>query len=173
MTEWYIIFNGQQVGPLELHQLSGYGLNPQSKVWKPGFPDWVDACTVPELAQYLPKAQEVVHTNNNPVYPAQHTHAHPQGNGNQPNRFQPTPQNYNEPAKSHIVAGVYALTLGTFGAHYFYTGHSGAAILTIVLCLVTCGLWSIVNLVIAIQMLNMTQQEFEHKYLNSTSFMPI
>lgn len=57
MAEWYIIFNGQQVGPMSKEQLMSYDLNAQSKVWREGMPQWVDAFTVPELMQFINRSQ--------------------------------------------------------------------------------------------------------------------
>lgn len=39
--------------------------------------------------------------------------------------------------------------------------------------LCTCGLWGIVELIQGIMMLTMSQEEFDRKYVNSTSFMPL
>ena len=50
---YYIIFNGQQVGPMPKEELVKYGLNPSSKVWGEGMPNWVDASTVAELQSLL------------------------------------------------------------------------------------------------------------------------
>lgn len=50
---WYIIFNGQQVGPIDKYQLVNYNLNPSSLVWHEGMPDWQPAGGVPELQDVL------------------------------------------------------------------------------------------------------------------------
>ena len=50
---YYIIYNGQQVGPMPKEQLVAYGLNPSSKVWCEGMPNWADASTVADLQPLL------------------------------------------------------------------------------------------------------------------------
>lgn len=152
MSEWYIVFNGQQVGPMSKDQLSSYGLNPQSKVWKEGMPDWVDAYTQPELMEIMPQA------NPSPAPATGYT----------------APQGYvSQTGKSNMVAGILAILLGAFGAQYFYMGKIGGAFVTILLYWVTCGLWGILELVQGIMMLTMSQEEFDRKYVNSNSFMPL
>mgnify|MGYP002534181060 CR=1 FL=1 len=151
MSEWYIVFNGQQVGPMTKEQLSSYGLNPQSKVWKEGMPDWVEAYTQPELMEVMPQAAPAA---------APTSYAAPQ-------------QYVSTTGKSNTVAGILALLLGGFGAQYFYIGKIGGAFVTILLCWCTCGLWGIVELIQGIMMHTMSQEEFDRKYVNSTSFMPL
>lgn len=50
---YYIIYNGQQMGPMPKEQLVAYGLNPSSKVWCEGMPNWADASTVADLQPLL------------------------------------------------------------------------------------------------------------------------
>lgn len=54
---YYIIHNGQQVGPMPKEQLLAYGLCPTSKVWCEGMPNWVDASTVADLQPLLASQQ--------------------------------------------------------------------------------------------------------------------
>lgn len=54
---YYIIYNGQQVGPMPKEQLVAYGLNPSSKVWCEGMPNWADAATVADLQPLLASQQ--------------------------------------------------------------------------------------------------------------------
>ena len=51
--QYFIIVNGQQVGPMPKEQLVNYGLCPTSKVWCEGMPNWADASTVPDLQSIL------------------------------------------------------------------------------------------------------------------------
>lgn len=52
-AEWYYADGNEQKGPVtqeELSELARKGvLLPQSKVWKNGLPDWVQAHTIPEI----------------------------------------------------------------------------------------------------------------------------
>ena len=50
---YYIIYNGQQVGLMPKEQLVAYGLNPSSKVWCEGMPNWADASIVADLQPLL------------------------------------------------------------------------------------------------------------------------
>lgn len=75
--------------------------------------------------------------------------------------------------KSRGVAGLLAILVGYLGVHYFYLGKVGGGLLTILLCAVTCGLWSILVLVQGILMLCMTNREFERKYVTNPSSFPL
>lgn len=52
-SEYYIIIDERQVGPLSLEDLRAYHLSPDSLVWKSGLPDWVKASVLPELADII------------------------------------------------------------------------------------------------------------------------
>ena len=172
MAEWYIVYNGQQVGPMEADKLAAYGLNSNSKVWKEGMADWVDAYTVPELMAVI---------NNNSV----------SANGGyqqpvQPNPGMPKPQ-YNQygqyisqSGKSKTTAGILAILLGAFGAQYFYLGKIGAGFVFMLIIwgvtIITCGIGAVISVVPLIQgilMLTMSDEEFDRKYVYSNSFMPL
>ena len=75
--------------------------------------------------------------------------------------------------KSRGVAALLALLVGTLGIQYFYVGKISAGFICILLCLVTCGLWSILVFVQGILMFCMTNQDFEAKYVKSTSTFPL
>lgn len=51
--EYYIIEQGKKMGPLTLQQLEVRGINPTTYVWKNGFPNWLEAKNIPELAMLL------------------------------------------------------------------------------------------------------------------------
>ena len=75
--------------------------------------------------------------------------------------------------KSRGVAALLAFFLGGLGVHYFYFGKGGGGLICLLLCLVTCGIWGIIVLIQCVLMITMTQEEFERKYINSTSSFPI
>lgn len=75
--------------------------------------------------------------------------------------------------KSRGVAALLAFFLGGFGAHYFYLNKISGGFICILLCLVTCGLWSVIILIQAIMLLCMSSEEFEAKYVNTPSGFPI
>lgn len=75
--------------------------------------------------------------------------------------------------KSRGVAGLLAILLGGLGVHYFYCGKAGGGLLCILLTICTCGVWSILTLIQGIMMMTMRSDEFERKYVYSTSTMPL
>ncbi len=75
--------------------------------------------------------------------------------------------------KSRGVAALLAILLGGLGIQYFYMGKTTAGIISIVLSIVTCGLWNVVMLVQGILMFCMTNQQFRQKYVLSTSTLPL
>ena len=75
--------------------------------------------------------------------------------------------------KSRGVAGLLAIFLGGLGVHYFYVGKGGGGAICILLTLVTCGAWSILTLIQGIMMLTMSSEDFERKYVYSTSTFPL
>lgn len=146
--KWFILYNGQQVGPMTKEQLLHYGLNPNSQVWREGMPAWVAAYTLPELMSMLPAGQQ------------------PNGNG-----YSGYPQQQYE--KSKTTAGILAILLGSIGVHYFYCGKIGAGFITILLTGVTCGFWGIIPFIQGIMMLSMTDQQFDEKYVSNDKVFPL
>ena len=161
MAQWYILYNGQQVGPMEQNQLLAYGLNANSQVWTEGMPQWAAAYTLPDLMTLINDNRQ--NTGGNMGQPGNPGGAPPRAGG----------EYYGEPEKSKTTAGVLALLLGGLGIQYFYLGKVGAGFLTILLNLVTCGLWSILTFVQGILMLTMTQQDFDRKFVYTNSTLPL
>ena len=52
-NNWYIQYNGTQVGPMSKYDLLSYGLNPNSMVWNQNLPAWQPAYMVPELMKII------------------------------------------------------------------------------------------------------------------------
>ncbi|MBQ7634402.1 MAG: NINE protein [Bacteroidaceae bacterium] len=75
--------------------------------------------------------------------------------------------------KSRGVAGLLAILLGGFGAHYFYLGKIGGAFLCILLTIITCGLWSVLTLIQGILFFTMSVEDFERKYVHTNSSFPL
>lgn len=75
--------------------------------------------------------------------------------------------------KDKTTAGLLALLIGWLGIQYFYLGKTTAGVLTILLTIVTCSLWSVVTFVQGIMMLVMSQQDFERKYVYTDSKFPL
>lgn len=156
MSQWYILYNGQQVGPMTKEQLLSYGLNPNSQVWTTGMPQWAAAYTIPELMSMI-----------NPTAGTQATNPTPGAGGYAP------PYGGSVSGKDKTVAGILAILIGGLGIQYFYCGKVAGGLITILLSAVTCGLWSVLMLVQGILMLTMTQEEFDRKYVYSTSTLPL
>lgn len=144
MDKWYIKYNGVQIGPMTREQLLSYNPTPDTMVLREGYPQWVPLYTFPELMELI-----------------SHNQSYYEG------AVEPTS------GKDHIGAGVMAILLGCLGAQYFYVGKVAGGFITILLCLVTCGLWDILMLVQGILMICMTQQEFDRKYVYSNSTLPL
>lgn len=56
--QFYIIYNDENHGPLDVEQLSEYGLTPESRVWSAGWASWKNAGDVPEIQEYLAGLEE-------------------------------------------------------------------------------------------------------------------
>ena len=74
--------------------------------------------------------------------------------------------------KNRGLAGLFAILLGTLGIHYFYVGKTTAGIVCLILGICSCGLIHILTLIQGILMLTMTEEEFERRYVYSTSTIP-
>lgn len=75
--------------------------------------------------------------------------------------------------KCRGVYAIFALMLGSIGLHYFYINKVGAGILTILLVCITCGAWAILPVIQGILAFwNMTNEEFDRKFVASNSFFP-
>lgn len=76
--------------------------------------------------------------------------------------------------KSRGIFCLLALVAGSIGLHYFYINKVTAAILTIVLTIVTCGCWAIIPILQGIIILwNHTNEEFDRKFVASNSSYPL
>lgn len=144
MNNWYLIYNGQQVGPMSKEQMLAYGLTPNTMVWKEGMAQWTQAFNVPEL-------MDVMHSN--PVPPTA-----------------PVPPTS---GKDKTVAGILAILIGSLGIHYFYVGKVAAGFITLLLSFVTCGIWGFLMFAQGIYMLTLAQEVFDEKYVYSDSTLPL
>jgi len=173
--QYYIIYNGRQVGPMSSRDLLSYGLNPHSQVWCQGMPQWAEAYTIPELMGLINASAGGFQSQNTPPPPDPISISNPQPNNFQPNHNpgQPSYQ-YNGPSgKSNIAFGLFAIFLGWLGVQYFYIGKTTAGFLSILMLFCTCGLWKIILLIQGIAAICMSQDQFERKYVYSSSTFPI
>lgn len=79
--------------------------------------------------------------------------------------------------KSRGIAGLLAIFLGALGVHYFYIGKTVPGIVFLLLTLLSCGalglICEIISFIQGILMIIMTQDDFERKYMNTTSSFPL
>lgn len=78
-----------------------------------------------------------------------------------------------EAGSKKLLCGLMAIFFGTLGVQYFVIGKVAGGFISILLSLVTCGLWEIVTLIQGILILAMSDEEFERKYLDNTSTFPL
>lgn len=72
-----------------------------------------------------------------------------------------------------VAAGLFAIFLGGLGIQYFYLGKVLGGILSIVLSLCSCGIWTLITLIQGILMLTMSDEDFRDKYVMTTKDFPI
>lgn len=157
MSSWYIVYNGQNIGPMTKENLLAYHPTRDTLVWKEGMPNWQPLYMVPELMELI---NGYPSSPNMPPYP---------GAAMPPQ----TPFNAVYSGKSKTTAGILALLIGTLGIQYFYVGKVGGGFITILLSLITCGSWGLLTFIQGILMLSMSQQEFDQKYVYSDSTFPL
>lgn len=160
MSEWYIVYNNQTIGPMAKENIRAYNPSSDTLVWKEGMENWQPIYMIPELMSLL---------NQGSCAPSAPQSQHEPGMAPPP----VSPSSYPKPSKDKTVAGILALLLGGLGIQYFYLGKVGGGFVTILLNLVTCGVWSILMFVQGILMLTMSNDDFERKFVYSSSFMPI
>lgn len=165
---WYIVFNNQQIGPMSAEQMKSYHVTPDTLVWRNGETEWRPIYSYPELMQALSNPG-AGYPGPGPVGGPAVPPGAPAGGPCPPH----SPMYGAQPVKDKTAAGLFAIFLGGLGIQYFYLGKVTGGIITIVLSLITCGVWSIVTLIQGILMLTMTQAEFERKYIYTQSDFPL
>lgn len=53
---YYVIVNGAQQGPYQLHQLQSLNITPTTMMWREGLPQWVPASQLPEVSHLFNSA---------------------------------------------------------------------------------------------------------------------
>lgn len=99
---------------------------------------------------------------------------------NAPNQYGASYYDTNNPfdssgpeGKSRGIAALLAIFIGGLGIHYFYLNKVAGGVITILLCLITCGLWSVLTFVQGIYFFCITNSEFERKFVQSLSSFPV
>ena len=78
-----------------------------------------------------------------------------------------------EVSNKKLACGILAILAGTLGIHYFVMGKVAGGILTIIISFITCGMWGFLMMIQGILMLCMSDEDFERKYLDSMSTLPL
>lgn len=141
--QYFISFNRDTIGPMSADQVMAYPVNRNTQVCTVDDYTWKPLYNFHELMELI-NARDA----------AGRADAYNAG-------------------KDRIVAGVLAILIGGIGAQYIYLGKIGAFIITLILSLVSCGLWSLVMFVQGIYMLTLTPEQFDTKYTYSTSTYPL
>lgn len=71
-TQYYVVIDGRQQGPLTAEALSTLVLTPATLVWRPGLSDWVKIADLPELASVVPPVTEPLSNIPEPPVVTQH-----------------------------------------------------------------------------------------------------
>ena len=190
MSQWYILYNGQSVGPMAKEAILSYNPNRDTLVWKEGMANWEPIYTVPELMELIQPTPQQCPAPYQSQQPYQQPYQQPQQPYQQPQQpYQQPQQPYQQPqggyqmppqapvnsysSKDKTTAGILAILLGSLGIQYFYIGKTAGGFLTILLTLVTCGIWPILTFIQGIMMLTMTQEEFNRKYVFNNKTLPL
>ena len=79
--------------------------------------------------------------------------------------------------KSRGIAGLLAILMGWCGLHYFYIGKTNAGILFLIVAILSCGILAsvttIVSIIQGVLFFTSTQEEFESKWVYSSSNFPL
>ena len=79
--------------------------------------------------------------------------------------------------RSRGIAGLLAILVGAIGVHYFYLVKTNAGVIFLLATLITCGALGVVTQIIAIiqgiLFFTSSQEEFEARWVNSPSTMPL
>ena len=79
--------------------------------------------------------------------------------------------------KSRGIAGLLAILMGWCGLHYFYIGKTNAGILFLLIAILSCGILATITTIVAIiqgvLFFTSTQEEFESRWVNSPSNIPL
>lgn len=143
---YHIVYRNSVLGPMTEDQLFCYDINQDTQVSKDNGP-WQPLYAYPELMAKL--------ASKNAVVPPAYSSAS------------------SEISNKKLACGLLAIFLGGLGVQYFVLGKVKGGLLTILLSLVTCGLWSFLMLIQGILMLVMSDQEFYRKYMATTSSFPL
>lgn len=148
--QYFLFLDNNTIGPMTAEQVAAYPVNSQTLVCTTENHQWMPLVNFPELMQIFDNRGQHVYTSAAP---------------------KSTYQSDLESKKT--TAGVLALLLGALGIQYFYLDKATAGIVTILLSLVTCGLWGTVMFIQGIIILTMSPEDFQRKFLNPAVSFPV
>ena len=164
--KYYIYINNQAIGPMTSEQIFAYPVDANTQVSYNSQP-WRPLSTYPELVGMLNQRQSGAHAS---TY-GQSGYG-PQANG-QAHYGQPYYNQQPEVDNKKTLCGIMALLFGTLGVQYFVLGKTAAGFISILLSVLTCGVWQIVTIIQGIMMLCMSDREFREKYVDTTKTFPL
>ena len=153
-TEWYLVreHGGEQYGPFRTSELQGLvddgRLTPTDRLWSDGMTDWQPASSLSQLGLNWPQLRKVPP----PVSP----YGQPTVQGDGPR--------YDE--SDRFIAAALAILLGTFGAHKFFYGATGAGVIMLLLtftCVGSAFTWPL-GIIEVVIYLTKSPEEFHRLY---------
>lgn len=141
--QYFLKINNQVIGPMQASQVFAYDVNPNIAVSTDGV-DWRPLYSYPELMQIY---QQQGHSTQNM-----------------------TEADVNS---KKTLCGIMAMLFGSLGIHYFILGKTAGGLITILLSLVTCGIWATITFIQGIVMLCMPNADFKRKFIDSNSTLPL
>ncbi|MDE6782285.1 MAG: NINE protein [Paramuribaculum sp.] len=146
--QYFLYLDNNTIGPMTADQVAAYPVNAHTLVCTTENHQWLPLMQFPEL-------MSVINRNNNASY-----------------GYTPAFNTSGTDSKK-TTAGVLALLLGWLGIQYFYLDKPMAGIISIILSIVTCGLWGTIMFIQGIIILTMSPEEFERKFLNPATSFPV
>lgn len=118
--QYYIITDGQQIGPIDEDLLPRFGLTPQSMVWRPGMSNWMRAGSVAELSRFFNtgggNSYQRQQNFTQPAQNNQYNYGGNQYNGSNFSDRQPVRgQSHDNPMTLAVIATVIGFMFGCLG----------------------------------------------------------
>ena len=136
--------NGTSIGPMSKEQMMAYDINENTPVSRDGGP-WAPLFTYPELMEFYRMKGGMTMNEREAA----------------------------NVSSKKLICGICAILVGGLGVQYFVLGKVGGGFITILLTLITCGVWEIITLIQGIMMLCMSDADFKAKYMDTPKTFPL